>query len=80
MLGGVVPASSKTQTGVVLGTPGSLSPEQLAGQKPFQREAEHPQACRAMIDRALHKDPAQGYQRGREIEQDASACMNGLPG
>ncbi len=33
-----------------------------------------------MIDRASHKDPAQGYQRGRELAQDVRACMNGLPG
>lgn len=75
---GIAPitAFSRTQTGVVLGTPSSMSPEQLAGAKVDGRP-DVPASFQAMIDRALQKDVRVRYQRGNETAQALRGCLQG---
>lgn len=118
-----ITASSKTQSGILLGTPSYMSPQQLAGakvdgrsdvfslgvvlfelltgEKPFQADSvtalmfqivnqPHPSPTKirpdlppevdAIIDRALHKDLAQRYQRGLDMARDLRACMQTVAG
>jgi serine/threonine-protein kinase len=37
-----------------------------------------PAACEAIIDKALHKDAGQRYQRAEEMAQALRACAQGL--